>query len=277
MHDGSVPHDGHRDIPTVVGNLHVRIVGAGPVAVLWPSMFADSAMWDRIVPALSAERRLVLIDGPSHGWSDALDGRSSMPECVSAAVEILTALDVTDPVDWVGCAWGGHVGLHLAAGRPGRLRTLVTFSTPIQPLSRALRLQVIALKPLVRIIGMRGPVRSGIVDGQLTEASRVDAEVMGVVDAMLDALPRAGLIHAVDSFILDRTDIGDLLPRIDVPVLYVASTDRGECTPEQAAAAAARTPHGSSLAVDGARTLVPLEQPGATSETILGFWAAHPA
>lgn len=278
MRGGPVPHDDHRDLPTAVGVLHVRTVGGpGPVAVLWPSMFADSTMWDRVRPALSTARRLVLIDGPSHGWSDALDRRSSIPECAAAAVAVLTALEVTDPVDWVGCAWGGHVGLQLAATRPGHLRTLVTLSTAIQPLSRALRRQVNALKPLIRIIGIRGPVRSGITSGQLTDASRADGEVIGIFDTMLDALPRTGLVHAVDSFILDRNDIGELLPRIDVPTLYIASTDRGEFTPEQAADAATRTPAGTSLAVDGARALIPLEQPGAVGDAILGFWAAHSA
>ena len=40
------------------------------------------------------------------------------------------SLGLTDPVDWVGNAWGGHVGIRLATG--ARLRTLTTIGTPVQ-------------------------------------------------------------------------------------------------------------------------------------------------
>ena len=36
-----------RSIETRVGRLAVRVVGNGPTAVLWPSLFMDERSWDR--------------------------------------------------------------------------------------------------------------------------------------------------------------------------------------------------------------------------------------
>lgn len=59
-----------------------------------------------------------------------------MEECATAAIAVLDALDVTEPADWVGNAWGGHVGLVAAADTPDRCRTVVTIGTPTQALTR---------------------------------------------------------------------------------------------------------------------------------------------
>ncbi len=46
------------------------------------------------------------------------------------------------PVDWLGSAWGGHVGLQLAATRLELVRALITVSTPVQAASPSMRRQV---------------------------------------------------------------------------------------------------------------------------------------
>src|SRR5450755_4326765 len=102
-------------LPTRIGTLHVRVTGHGPVAVLWHSLFVDSRSWYRVEPALAAQRTLVLIDGPSHGGSQPARQRFTLDDCAVAAGEILDQLGMTAPVDWVGSAWGGHVGMVLAA------------------------------------------------------------------------------------------------------------------------------------------------------------------
>jgi hypothetical protein len=38
-------------------------------AVLWPSLFMDERSWDRLLPTLTQDRRLVIINGPGHGAS----------------------------------------------------------------------------------------------------------------------------------------------------------------------------------------------------------------
>jgi pimeloyl-ACP methyl ester carboxylesterase len=70
-----------------------------------------------------------------------------------AAADLLASLGVAEQVDWVGNAWGGHVGVVFAATWPERCRTLVTLGTPIQSYRLSERLSNWILLPVVRLFG----------------------------------------------------------------------------------------------------------------------------
>ena len=92
---------------------------------------------ERVEEGLARDRRLVIITGPGHGASTDPGHRYSLDDCAAAAGEVLAALDIREPVDWVGNAWGGHVGIVFAATWPDRCRTLITFGTPVQAYGRS--------------------------------------------------------------------------------------------------------------------------------------------
>lgn len=58
-----------------------------------------------------------------------------------------------------------------------------------------------------------------------------------------------------------------------MPCLFVAGDDRGDWTPEAAAAAAQLTPSATAVTIPGSRTLVPLEQPSALAGELRSFWS----
>ena len=70
MHDR--PVESTTSIPTRLGRLHVRTIGDGAPTVLWSSMFVDSHTWDPLVPLLPTGRRYVLVDPPGLGLSEPL-------------------------------------------------------------------------------------------------------------------------------------------------------------------------------------------------------------
>ena len=125
-------------VPTSTGRLavyeHAARQPGAPTALLWHSMFADSSAWAELLPALTAHRRLLVIDGPGYGASAPLRHRSSIAESALVAEEVLGHLGVSQ-VDWLGNGWGGHAGLHLAATRPERVRSLVAISAPVSALT----------------------------------------------------------------------------------------------------------------------------------------------
>lgn len=267
------PPDEQADIPTRLGTLHVRTVGSGRVTVLWPSMFVDSHTWDLLLPHLPAGRRYVLVDGPGLGLSQPLRQESDIAGAAEAAVDLLHGLSVTEPVDWVGNAFGGHVGFKLAT-RPGVLRSLVAISSPPEPIATALRRRIQLLRPVLRTVGAVGPVRGAILDGLLTKTSQGNEVLRTTVIQGLGLPSRASLSNAVGSFILNRSDVTGELADICVPSLFVASDDRSDWGPESAAEAARRTPGAQVATVAGARTLIPLEQPAALAALITSFWDA---
>jgi pimeloyl-ACP methyl ester carboxylesterase len=260
-------------VPTALGDLavheHLSPDPQAPVALLWHSMFADSSSWDAVVPQLLPHRRLLVVDGPGYGASDPLPRRTSIGESAEVGEQVLDHLGVAS-VDWVGNAWGGHAGLHLAATRPGRIRTLVAISSPVNALTRSQLVQIRLLNTVVRLLGPVRPVRDAIAGVQLAQP---DGPYRPVVDAALRRPTRRSLALTVQSFVVDRTDLSWALPRIAVPTLVVATDDRYDWTPELAEAAAARLPRGSFTTVPGADVVAPLEQPDLTAEAVLAFWA----
>ncbi|MET3962604.1 pimeloyl-ACP methyl ester carboxylesterase [Marmoricola sp. OAE513] len=258
-------------VTTRLGDLHVRIAGTGPATVLWPSMFVDSHTWDALLPLLPQDRRYVLVDGPGLGLSAALTEVADIDGAAAAALDLLGGLGVDAPVDWVGNAFGGHVGYKLGA-MPGVLRSLVSISAPAEPIPADLRRQIGLLKPLLRLVGPAGPVRTAIIGAMLTDRSAADPVVRQVVLDSLRRPHRASLSRALESFILRRVDVTAGLAAIAVPCLYVASDDRGDWSPEDAVRAARATPNATAVTVSGARTLVPLEQPEAVAVLLRDFW-----
>ena len=259
------------EVPTRLGRLHVRSVGEGIPTVLWSSMFVDSHTWDPVLPLLPSGRRYHLIDPPGLGASEPLLKASDITGAADAAIDLLEALGIRAPVDWVGNAFGGHVGFKLGA-RPGVLRSLVAVSSPTQPITGALRAQIRLLLPILRTAGPVGPVRSAIVAAMLTDASAAAEPIHRAVIESLRRPSRRSMALAVRSFILDRVDVTAELADLAVPSLFVASDDRGDWTPEDAVAAAAVAPHATVVTIPAARTLIPLEQPEALAHHIREHW-----
>lgn len=263
-------------VRTDLGQLHATIFGEGPVTVLWHSMFVDARSWQRVVPTLAEHRTLVLVDGPSSGRSDRLDRAVDIAACADAAAALVTDLctrfDQTG-VDWVGCAWGGHVGLHLAATQPSMVRSLVAISAPTFPIDPALRRQVGMLLPLYRLVGPRGPVRAAIETAIFTDATRAhDAEALGLLNDSLRTSGRS-MIAAIRSGIMNRTDLEWAALRTTCPTLFVSTDDRGEWTSAEAGAMASRMTDAQEVTVHGARVIPALEQPVATASAIVDFWS----
>jgi pimeloyl-ACP methyl ester carboxylesterase len=254
-------------VSTDLGRLHVRCTGTGPPAVLWHSLFVDSRSWGALIDELARHRTVYTIDGPSHGKSDPVPRDFTFEEVVAAAEQVLDILGLTEPVDWVGNAWGGHVGIRLATGR--RLRTLTTVGTPIQGFT--LKEKLTRAWPLVHIYRFTGP--NGFIVKQLME-SLVGADSIAaqpdqaatVVASFRDA-DRVGMYHAMRSMMLQRTGIEDLLRSIAVPTLVMTVRDditgwrpdeaRRTCAaiPDCRVEEVAGTGHVSPLLIDSDRIL----------------------
>ena len=271
-------------IDTKFGRLAAQVIpGPPPVAVLWHSMFTDSRSWARVVGDLSQKRTLVLIDGWSFGESADLERVVDrfIDQCAEGAAAAVAQVQnelATGPVDWLGSAWGGHVGLHLAATQPELVRSLITVSTPIQPASPSMRRQVKMLLPVYRATGMRGPVRQGLLDAMLTERTqRTDPEAVEALVAPMSRANRQAIARTVHSGVLNRTDLSWAAARVTCPTLMIATDGRGEWSPAQCAEAAAAMKDARSTVLTGSSALPSLERPTELAALVSGFWAEHPA
>jgi pimeloyl-ACP methyl ester carboxylesterase len=267
-------------IDTEFGWLDARVVSGPPqVAVLWHSMFTDSRSWDRVVDDLRTKRTLVLVDGWSFGASANLDHvvDNFNDRCVRGAIAVVSQVQnelAPGPLDWLGSAWGGHVGLQLAATRPDLVRSLITVSTPVQAPSAGMRRQVRLLLPIYRAIGMRGPVRQGLLDGMLTDLTRrTDPEAVDALVAPMSRANRGAIARTVHSGVLNRTDLAWAAARVMCPTLMIATDDRGEWSPSECAKTTATMKDARTAILTGTRSLPSLECPAELAALVTDFWA----
>jgi pimeloyl-ACP methyl ester carboxylesterase len=212
-------------VSTDLGSLHVRRTGTGPPVVLWHSLFVDSRSWGPLVDALAGDRTVYTIDGPSHGKSEAVLRDFTFEELVVAAEQALDRLGLTEPVDWVGNAWGGHIGIRLATG--SRLRTLTTIGTPVHGFTLGEKLT--KGWPLVEIYRFKGPnifIVKQLFESLLgSESIAAQPEQADTIMASFRDADRKGMFHAMRSMMLHRTGIEDLLGSIKVPTLVMPVRD----------------------------------------------------
>lgn len=258
---------------TSLGTVRARVSGEGPTAVLWHGMFVDGRSWDAVADQLGAHRRLVILDGPGYGTSDALTRLSTIEECAEVAAEIITQLPGSEAVDWVGTAWGGHVGMTAAALFPRMIRSLVAISSPVEAVDPVFRVKLIIAAGMLARLGPIAHLRHAIADSQFTKVHQREAAMTALIDSSVTSVAPKALARTVTSFIINRTDATHRLPRISAPTLLLAGDDRGEWTPDMMAAAAQYIPLAQTAVIANSRTMLQVEQPRATAKAITQFWS----
>ncbi|MGO4692522.1 alpha/beta fold hydrolase [Glaciibacter sp. 2TAF33] len=263
--------DSGRSIETRLGMLRVREMGAGPPAVLWHSLFVDSTTWSRVVTGLAGHRRLLIVDGPSHGDSECWVEPFTLDDCVGAAGDVLDRLGVREPVDWVGNAWGGHVGIAFAASQADRCRTLVTVGTPVHPLTPDERRQLELLLPVYRLAGPVRPIIKALAESLLGPGAEPDA-VEAVAHAFRRA-PRSGMRNAIRCAALERPDLTDTLAAVLAPTLMVTAARDPGWTPTEARAVAASLTGLGIITLPGTGRVSPLYSAApALVALVANFW-----
>jgi pimeloyl-ACP methyl ester carboxylesterase len=111
------------------GGLRMHVAEAGdpeapPLLLVhgWPqNWFA----WHELIRPLGEDRRVICPDLRGFGWTDAPPGGYDPEVFANDIVALLDALDIDEPVDYVGHDWGGWTGFMLALRHPERVRRLL--------------------------------------------------------------------------------------------------------------------------------------------------------
>ncbi len=107
---------------------HLQGPEAAPVLVLSNSIATTSAMWDRTVPMLTGDFRVLRYDTRGHGASDAPAGAYSIERLGRDVIELLDELRI-DRAHFCGLSLGGMIGQWLAVHAPDRVDRLILANT----------------------------------------------------------------------------------------------------------------------------------------------------
>jgi pimeloyl-ACP methyl ester carboxylesterase len=258
-------------VETRLGPLEITIAGDGPPAVLWHSLFVDSTSWARVIPALATHRRLIAIDGPAHGRNPRVRTPFGLADCVGAAEDVLEHAGGAGAVDWVGNAWGGHVGILFAAAHPDRVRSLVAIGAPTHALTAAERRSVTLLRWLYGALGP-APVKRPLVAALIgPDAAPADA---AVITEAFSRAGRRGMFDAISRLSLARPDLTPTLRGLTIPTLLITNADDPMWTLDAAAAAVADNQNVALALTPGRGHIGPLLQaPAAVADLVIEVWS----
>jgi pimeloyl-ACP methyl ester carboxylesterase len=116
-----------------VGDLqiHSTSVGAGPVIVFVHGWTCDESSWDGQVDAFASDYRVITLDLPGHGQSDAPADDAFSIDLFADAVEAVRAEAGAERIVLVGHSMGGPVLRQYAIHHPEHVAGLVAVDGPL--------------------------------------------------------------------------------------------------------------------------------------------------
>lgn len=256
-----------------------------PPVVFVHGMLVDHRLWSTVAQRLAHQGyRCILPDLPLGAHTVPVTDRSRLsPAGVAETIhDFLTALDLRD-VTLVGNDTGGGLCQFLIDAHPERIGRLVLTNcdafdkfppfpfnvvfavlrgpVSIKTLFTALRVKALRHSPLG--FGLLADADPALTASWLTPA-RQDARIAGDLATMLRAV--AGT---------DLTAVAPRLSRFTKPVTLVWGTADRCFTPALGRRLAALFPHGRFVEVPGARTFVPIDNPGAVADAIVAVGATR--
>ncbi|MEU9339502.1 4-carboxymuconolactone decarboxylase [Streptomyces sp. NPDC048290] len=259
---------------TPPNTLQYRLDGPedAPVLILGPSLGTTWHMWDRQVPELAEQWRVIRFDLPGHGGAPAYPAGS----VTELTARLLTTLDTlgVQRFGYAGCALGGAVGVELALRHPERLASLALiaasprFGTADEFRQRGVIVRTNGLDPIARtapdrwFTGGFAAAQPAITDWAVQMVRTTDP---GCYIAACEALA--------------TFDVRPELGRVGVPTLVLVGSDDQVTGPAEARTLVAGIPDARLAVVPGASHLVPVEQPAAVTDLLVRHFSTawqHP-
>ncbi|MFF4690651.1 4-carboxymuconolactone decarboxylase [Streptomyces sp. NPDC001307] len=233
-----------------------------PVLILGPSLGTTWHMWDRQVPELTRQWRVLRFDLPGHGGAPAHPA-GSVAELATRLLATLDAIGV-QRFGYAGCALGGAIGIELALRHPERLASLALvaasprFGTADEFRQRGVIVRTNGLDPIARTSPDRW------FTGGFAAAQPAITEWAVQMVRTTDPGCYIAACEALASFDV-RTELG----RVGVPTLVLVGSDDQVTGPAEARTLVAGIPDARLAVVPGASHLVPVEQPAAVTDLLV--------
>ncbi|MFC8896313.1 bifunctional 3-oxoadipate enol-lactonase/4-carboxymuconolactone decarboxylase PcaDC [Streptomyces cinereoruber] len=253
---------------TPPNTLQYRVDGRedAPVLVLGPSLGTTFHMWDRQIPELTRDWRIVRFDLPGHGGAPA-QPFGSVAELGDRLLATLDALGV-QRFGYAGCSLGGAVGLDLVLRAPHRVASLALvatsprFGTADEFRQRGVIVRANGLEPMARTAPEQWftPLFAG------AQPAIVDWAVQ-----MVRTTDPACYIAACEA--LAVFDVREALDRVGVPALVLVGSEDQVTGPAEARTLVAGIADARLAVVPGASHLAPVEQPAAVTDLLLDHFA----
>jgi 3-oxoadipate enol-lactonase len=247
----------------------------GPAGAPWltfaNSLVTSLEMWDEQAGALRDRYRVLRFDMRGHGRSAAPRPPYTVSELANDVLGLWGALGV-DRSHYVGLSLGGMIGIHLAARRPDKFRSLVACDcrADANEAYQGLFAERIRVTREQGIAGMVEPSLARFFTAGFVAAGSPAVANMRKMIASTSADGHIGCCEA-----LRGLAEGASLPKITVPALFVGGEHDLGGPPDLMRAMAAATPGAKYIMIEGAGHISNIEAPDRFLAAIEPFLAAH--
>jgi pimeloyl-ACP methyl ester carboxylesterase len=244
---------------------HVRTLqaGAGQPLLLIHGVGLRAEAWGPQFEALSQVARVIAVDMPGHGESDALPDTPGLADYVAWAALVIEALGC-GPVNVAGHSMGSLIAGGLAVERPDLVRRAALLNGVHRRTAEA---RAAVLARAAEIAAGAGGIEAPLARWFTPDQADLRDQVAG----WLRAVSPAGYAAAYRAFAEGDTTYADGLKAVRCPVLVLTGDGDANSTAEMTRAMAAMVPQGRAVVIGGHRHMVNLTAPDAVS-TELKHW-----
>ena len=169
--------------------VHYLDVGDGPPVLLVHGLASAWSVWYQTLPAVSEHYRVIAVDLPGFGRSDAFGRDVELTDYVDVLIGLLDGLGI-EQVRLVGHSLGGVIGQHFAATHPTRTAALVLVATGLR-LARGQRLMLRALVAGLEVMSWGPRPLFGAAASVATATPGLRRLLLGPLVHDPDVVPRA--------------------------------------------------------------------------------------
>jgi 3-oxoadipate enol-lactonase len=241
--------------------VHYDLIGdnGAPVVFMVHAMMADGSMWsEQVEPLLEAGFRVLRMDLPGHGGSEASSTGSTAKDLANDIVALLDELALAK-VHYCGLSVGGIIGQAMAIHHPNRLLSLFLADTAVASPPGARDMWAERLK-LVLEAGSLAPLADVTMGRVVTPAFKEKNLVLwsGLRNTILATQPLglAQCAHAIEDF-----DFSQLLPKVRIPTLVVCGDGDPATPPAEGRRIASLIPGARYAEISNTRHYPNVEQP----------------
>ncbi|MDF1804075.1 3-oxoadipate enol-lactonase [Thalassovita sp.] len=245
--------------------LHYREDGdpAGPPVVFANSLGTDLRLWDKVIPLLPQNLRLIRYDKRGHGLSECTPAPYSMGTLVRDVERLLDHLGVTDCV-FVGLSIGGMIAQGLAVKRLDQVRAVVLSNTAAKIGQPEMWNDRIAAVNAGGIEALEGPILERWFSKPFQKTDEFTAW-----RNMLVRQPVEGYVGCCAA--ISGTDFYTPTSGLRVPLLGIAGADDGSTPPDLVRETVDLVPGSSFHLIRKAGHLPCVEQPAEYADVLTKF------
>ena len=255
--------------------VYFDIVGRAdaPVVYFAHSLAADSGMWSEQVPDfLAAGYRVLRVDMRGHGGSDPAPGNCTMEQLVEDAIQILDHLSIAK-AHFCGLSIGGMIAQGLGILHSDRIASLILCDTQSEAPKDAKERwgpRVIA----IQAANSMKPIAEATMGRWLSaEFKKKNPSLWTQIHDTVAATPPQGYIGCAAA--IQNFRWTHLLPEISAPTLVLCGSDDPGANPEENRMIAESVQRGEFIAIEGARHLPNVEDPGRFNRIVTDWCDRH--